>query len=58
MIIDFINQSIATFFSQVMAAVGGNTAGPGTIKGHDKVVKVIQSISINKFECFVYYSLH
>lgn len=23
-------QSVATFFSQVMAAVGGNTAGPGT----------------------------
>lgn len=24
-------QSVATFFSQVMAAVGGNTAGPGMI---------------------------
>lgn len=22
-------QSVATFFSQVMAAIGGNTAGPG-----------------------------
>lgn len=28
-------QSVATFFSQVMAAVGGNTAGPG-----DAVVNV------------------
>jgi hypothetical protein len=24
-------QSVATFFSQVMAAVGANTAGPGTL---------------------------
>jgi hypothetical protein len=24
-------QSVATFFSQVMAAVGGNTAGPGAV---------------------------
>jgi len=23
-------QSVATFFSQVMAKIGGNTAGPGT----------------------------
>lgn len=29
-IIGLHDQSIATFFSQVMAAVGGNTAGPGT----------------------------
>ncbi|CAN6984494.1 unnamed protein product [Brassica rapa subsp. trilocularis] len=29
-------QSVATFFSQVMAAVGGNTAGPG-----DAVVNVM-----------------
>lgn len=25
----FLLQSVATFFSQVMAAIGGNTAGPG-----------------------------
>lgn len=30
-----VSQSVATFFSQVMAAVGGNTAGPG-----DAVVNV------------------
>ena len=24
-------QSVATFFSQVMAAIGGNTAGPGMV---------------------------
>ncbi len=27
-------QSVATFFSQVMAAVGANTAGPGTVECH------------------------
>jgi hypothetical protein len=27
-------QSVATFFSQVMAAVGANTAGPGTVDCH------------------------
>jgi hypothetical protein len=27
-------QSVATFFSQAMAAVGANTAGPGTIECH------------------------
>jgi hypothetical protein len=29
-------QSVATFFSQVMAAVGANTAGPGTVECHWK----------------------
>lgn len=27
----FLLQSVATFFSQVMAAIGGNTAGPGVL---------------------------
>lgn len=27
----FLVQSVATFFSQVMAAIGGNTAGPGLL---------------------------
>ncbi|XP_021300987.1 LOW QUALITY PROTEIN: splicing factor U2af large subunit B [Herrania umbratica] len=33
--LNFILQSVATYFSQVMAAIGGNTAGPG-----DAVVNV------------------
>lgn len=32
LIFHFLLQSVATFFSQVMSAIGGNTAGPGLLK--------------------------
>ncbi len=33
-------QSVATFFSQVMAAVGANTAGPGTLETYGSMFTI------------------
>jgi hypothetical protein len=50
----FTCQTIATFFSQVMAAVGANTAGPGMIFSEDFFTASVNS-SIQKTNVGIYH---
>lgn len=48
LICQFLLQSVATFFSQVMSAIGGNTAGPGLLK-ISLVVNIYQTTVYDHF---------